>query len=68
VEKKIMVNNQILEWQENMTVDQILKIMNYTFKMIIVKVNGELVKREKYKTENVPVNARVEVIHLVAGG
>ena len=66
--KKITVNEQIIDWEENMTVDRILEIMKYTFKMIVVKVNGELVKKEQYKTRVVPESADVRVINLVAGG
>ena len=51
-----------------MTIDRILKIMNYTFRMIVVKVNDELVKKESYKTKVVPENAEVQIIHLIAGG
>lgn|GEM_PF-331368 len=66
--KKITVNEQIIDWEENMTVDRILEIMKYTFKMIVVKVNNELVKKEHYKTRVIPESADVRVIHLVAGG
>ena len=51
-----------------MTIDKILKIMNYTFKMIVVKVNDELVKKESFNTKAVPENAEVQIIHLIAGG
>jgi len=51
-----------------MTVDRILKIMNYTFRMLVVKVNGELISKESYKTKIIPENAEVQVIHLIAGG
>lgn len=51
-----------------MTVDRVLKVMNYTFRMLVVKVNDKLVKREDYKSAVVPEDADVKVIHLVAGG
>ncbi|MFC2169384.1 sulfur carrier protein ThiS [Acidobacteriota bacterium] len=66
--KKITVNTQLIDWEENMTVDRILKIMNYTFRMIVVKVNGELVRKEEYKTRIIPEDADVQVIHLISGG
>lgn len=66
--QQITVNNQPLKWETGMTVTRVLEIMNYTFKMIVVKVNGELVKRENFSTRTIPPDARVEVIHLVAGG
>lgn len=68
MDKKIKVNKETIEWEENMTVDRILKKMNYTFKMIVVKVNGELVKKENYNTKTIPEGADVQVIHLIAGG
>ncbi|MBL7083180.1 MAG: sulfur carrier protein ThiS [Candidatus Aminicenantes bacterium] len=68
MDKKIEVNKEKIDWEENMTVDRILKIMNYTFKMIVVKVNGELVKKDNYNTKIIPEGSDVQVIHLIAGG
>lgn len=51
-----------------MTVERVLEVMNYTFRLLVVKVNEKLVKREDYSTTSIPENADVKVIHLVAGG
>lgn len=64
----IKVNQETIDWEENLTIDRVLKIMNYTFKMIVVKVNGELVKKEDYNTKIIPEGAEVQIIHLIAGG
>ena len=64
----ILVNSQTLDWQDGMTVDDVLKKMRYTFKMLVVKVNGELVKRNQYNDFRIPDNADVKVIHLMSGG
>jgi thiamine biosynthesis protein ThiS len=64
----ITVNNRTVEWEKNMTVRRVLEVMNYTFKMLVVKVNGRLVKRKDYDKVIVPKNADVKVLHLVAGG
>ncbi|MBD3414197.1 MAG: sulfur carrier protein ThiS [Candidatus Aminicenantes bacterium] len=64
----ITVNNRTIEWEENMTVRRVLEVMNYTFKMLVVKVNGRLVKRKDYDHALVPKDADVKVLHLVAGG
>ena len=66
--KTIEVNQETIDWEENLTIDRVLKIMNYTFKMIVVKVNGELVKKEDYDTKNIPEGAEGQIIHLIAGG
>lgn len=51
-----------------MTVSALLERLNYTFPHIIVKVNGDLVRREEYDTRAIPDGADVRVIHLIAGG
>ena len=51
-----------------MNVDRVLKVMNYTFRMLVVKVNDKLVKRADYESFVIPEDADVKVIHLVAGG
>lgn len=64
----ITVNGEPLEWFRNMTVRDILKARNYTFRMLVTKINGTLVKRADYDTTTVPDNADVQVIHLISGG
>ena len=66
--KEISVNGRPVEWEENMTIDRVLEKMNYTFRMIVVKVNDELVKKEDYATRIIPEGADVKVLHLIAGG
>jgi len=68
MKKQITVNNHKIDWCENMTIDKILKIMKYSFKMLVIKVNGKLVKRNEYSNFVVPANADVKVIHLISGG
>ncbi len=65
---EITVNNETIPWHKEMTVDDVLRTMNYTFRLIIVKINGDLVKREDYKSRTIPNGAEVKVIHLIAGG
>ena len=64
----IIVNENRIDWEKGLTIDGILKKMNYTFRMLVVSVNGTLVKKDNYKTCEVPEGAEVKVIHLIAGG
>ncbi|MFO7741878.1 MAG: sulfur carrier protein ThiS [Anaerolineae bacterium] len=65
----IRVNNRTdVQWEEGMTVSTLLERLNYTFPHIIVKVDGELVRRDDYDTRTIPDGADVRVIHLIAGG
>lgn len=51
-----------------MTVQDALNLMNYTFRMLVVKINGELVPRKEYASTTIPAGADVMVIHLISGG
>jgi thiamine biosynthesis protein ThiS len=51
-----------------MTVAEILKARNYIFRMLVVQVNGELVRRGTYDQAVVPDGADVQVIHMISGG
>ncbi len=65
----IRVNNKFdVEWQEGTTVNSILKILKFTFPMVVVSVNGKIVPRSEYGTTRIGDNDAVKVIHLVAGG
>ena len=64
----IRVNGDALEWHEGMTVRDVLVARNYKFPLIIVTVNGHLVRREAYDTTVVPDEATVRALHLMSGG
>ena len=65
---KITVNENIVEWHDNLTISELLKIMKYTFPMLVIKVDGQLIKRDQYKIFVVPNNSDVKIIHLMSGG
>lgn len=62
------VNGHILPWKEGLVVRDALTLMNYTFKMLVIKLNGELVKKDDYDSTPIPENADLKVIHLISGG
>lgn len=65
----IRVNNRDeIEWEEGLTVSDLLEWFRYTFAHIIVKINGEVIRREDYPKRTIPDGAEVWVIHLIAGG
>jgi thiamine biosynthesis protein ThiS len=65
----IRVNNQYeVEWRPGMTVQDLLTELKFTFRMIAVKVNGQVVLRPDYSTTPVPDGADVQALHLISGG
>ena len=63
-----MVNNLPLDYQEGMTIDDILKAKKYMDHMIVVRVNGNHVRPEEYRSKRVSDGDDVKVIHLFGGG
>ncbi|MBN1949492.1 MAG: sulfur carrier protein ThiS [Candidatus Cloacimonetes bacterium] len=64
----VIVNGNKLEWFAGMTIGDVLEKMNYTFRMLVIRVNGELVRKQNYATHEVPSGADIKVIHLISGG
>lgn len=51
-----------------MTVNELIKARNYTFKMLVTKVNGQLVRVEERDTVMVSDGDKVDILHLISGG
>ena len=64
----ITVNGNTVRWNERMTVRDVLTVMNYTFRMLVIKVDGSVVKKDNWDNWSVPEGADVKVIHLMSGG
>ena len=64
----IEVNGNKVDFVENETVKDLLKRMRYTFPNVVVKINGELVKRTDFADTIVPDNSKIAAIHMISGG
>lgn len=66
---KISLNNKEVSMAgESFSVRELLDMMTFTFPMIVVKVNGQLVRKEDYERVFVGDGDNVEAIHLISGG
>ena len=64
----IKVNTEDFPWHPGMTVRNLLDEKLFTFRHIIVRVNGEYVPEEDYETQRIQDEDDVFVLHLMAGG
>ena len=64
----ITAKDKRLEWHEGLTVREVLDTLGYNFPSVLVRVNGDLVRRKNWDTSVVPDEAEVEVRPIVAGG
>ncbi len=54
--------------QDKITLQGLIEAKNFTFKMLVTKVNGELVKKENRDVFTIHNGDDVAVIHLISGG
>jgi thiamine biosynthesis protein ThiS len=54
--------------KSSITVEELLSLKNYTFELLIVKINGGLVKKEQYSHTTVTEGDDVQIIHVFGGG
>lgn len=65
----ITVNSTPLEWNEGMSVQDVLDAKGYTFNRIMIWLDGKPVADpDTYRTTLVPDNCMMQVIHIFAGG
>ncbi len=65
----ITLNNRTENFDfEVLTITELLKIKNFTFKFLVIKINGQLIKKNKYSEAKVYDGNKVDIIHMISGG
>ncbi len=66
---ELIVNNNIEQFAaEQMTINELLQAKKYSFKMLVIRVNQELIPKEAYDSCIVKNGDNVSIIHLMSGG
>lgn len=66
---KILLNNRPEDFpEESLSVTEMLTRKKYTYKMRIVKINGDLIRKEKYDTTMINDGDEVQMLYLMSGG
>jgi len=66
---KITLNNRPESFdEEKMNFEELIKIKNFTFKLLVTKLNGELVQKEDRASTYINEGDDVLVLHLISGG
>lgn len=54
--------------QESLSISDVLKIKNYSFKMMVIKINGKLIRKPEYGSSFVEDGDDLQIIHMISGG
>jgi len=66
---KIILNNRKEEFSvPTLTVNEMLKIKKFSFRMRVIKINGVLIPRDKYETTVIRQGDDVRMLYLMSGG
>lgn len=64
----ILNNNREIIQEEKVTVADLIRIKNFTFRLLVTKVNGQLVKKDDRDKVFIKEGDEVMVLHLISGG
>ena len=64
----LTVNKKTVSYVEHETIQDLLKRLKFTFPLVIVKINGTHISRDKFSETMVPDAADIQVIHMISGG
>ena len=53
---------------DKLTVSEILVLKKFTFRMLVIKVNGKLIKKNKYQFAEVVDGDNIQILHMISGG
>jgi sulfur carrier protein len=66
---QILLNNRVEEFdKESISVNEMLKLKKFSFKMKIIKINGSLILKENYGSTIIHEGDEVKLIYLMSGG
>lgn len=66
---EIILNNRNEKFDfETLTISELLIVKKFSFPRIIVKINGQLIKKDKYKSITIVDKDKVDIIHMISGG
>ncbi len=66
---KITLNNRPEEIQaDDISVQELISLKNFTFKLLVTKVNGKLIKKDERESARISDGDKVDIIHLISGG
>ncbi|MCD6090176.1 MAG: sulfur carrier protein ThiS [Bacteroidales bacterium] len=66
---KIILNNRPVNFNaDTLSISDIIQQKNFTFKLLVTKINGELIKKENRGMAFAKDGDNVLILHLISGG
>ncbi len=66
---KILLNNREEEFTtDEISVGEMIDLKKFSFKLKIIKINGELISKEQYNYTKIHDGDNVQMLYLMSGG
>lgn len=66
---KIILNNRVEEFEDEiLSVSEMLLKRKFSYRMRIVKINGTLIRKDKYDSTIIQDGDEVQMLYLMSGG
>jgi sulfur carrier protein len=66
---EIILNNKSERFeQSHLSIEELIHLKNYTFKMLVTRLNDKLVKKEDRTATQIEDGDKVDILHLMSGG
>ena len=65
---KVVVNGKEHEFQENITLQEVLELLQIADKVMAAAINMEIVKKEKWSSQILQEGDKLELLDFVGGG
>ncbi len=64
----ILNNEKFKNFEEGITIEDLIQYKNFNRNLIIVKINGKLINKNDYNKRKLKQDDKVEIHYLLAGG
>lgn len=66
---KILLNNRVEEFnEESISLGELIRKKNFTFRMLVTKINDKLIKKEEREDTYIKEGDEVVILHMISGG
>ncbi|MBU1023022.1 sulfur carrier protein ThiS [bacterium] len=64
----IKINDMEIEWRDGMTIQDAMNEVKFSFPLVVVSVNDEIIPQKELPKFVLQDGDKVEVLHLTSGG
>lgn len=64
----MIVNGKEMNFEENITIDELLNKLNLSKDKVVVELNLEIICKEEYSTRLINHEDKIEIVSFVGGG